>query len=497
MVGDSRPPRQKIKSVLTGADNGNVNSATWYWTAAPSATACSLFAIAVVVVGWKRHLAEVAILGSALLVVSVLPLTHALGGTRLVDGPPGSGWAAAIALPGAAIASLPLFGPPELLERWKWWIVTIGVLVTVAALALVSGTTSPPPVVTAVLLAVGVAGAAALVRRQWTLYRIGRLRSSLVAVIAIGSIAIATVTAVITSPGSTLSWFALGVENAGVGSAGVAILLGYRVKRNVVDVLAPIAARDPLVALEVGLSPEVHAFVAALERKDPITRDHVVRTSSLALQVALRAGLDRRTSRDVALGALLHDIGKLVVPSDILNKASALTDDEFQTIKTHPEAGERLLEGAPSLAAAARFVRWHHERYDGRGYPDRIAGHDLPFDVGIVSAADAWDAMTNTRQYRTAMSAADAAQILSDGAGTQWHPDAVRLLLAEVKGGAGAPEPAARPTIGRDLAVEACPCLSDVLLDVMHAADTPREAGAPSAAGEAVDGCDELINART
>jgi HD-GYP domain-containing protein (c-di-GMP phosphodiesterase class II) len=136
--------------------------------------------------------------------------------------------------------------------------------------------------------------------------------------------------------------------------------------------------------------------------------------------------------RDVFIGALLHDIGKLVIPSAIIGKASTLTDEEFATIRTHPEQGERLLAHAPTLAGAARYVRWHHERPDGTGYPDGLRGHEIPLEVSIVSAADAWDAMTNTRQYRTAMSAERAREILLAGAGTQWRAEAVRHLLEVV-----------------------------------------------------------------
>jgi HD-GYP domain-containing protein (c-di-GMP phosphodiesterase class II) len=235
-----------------------------------------------------------------------------------------------------------------------------------------------------------------------------------------------------TTAGSAGSWVVLTAENLGVLATVVAVLLGYRVRRDVADVLAPIVAFEPLSALEVGLSPSVHAFVAALDRKDRITRDHVVRTSALALRVAVRAGMPPGEVRTVALGALLHDLGKLVVPSEILGKPGALTDDEFRQIRTHPEAGERILATAPGLADAAPYVRWHHERFDGGGYPDRLAGDAIPVGVAIVSVTDAWDAMTNTRQYRTGMDVTAAELLLRTGAGSQWHPRAVELVLAEV-----------------------------------------------------------------
>jgi HD-GYP domain-containing protein (c-di-GMP phosphodiesterase class II) len=226
-----------------------------------------------------------------------------------------------------------------------------------------------------------------------------------------------------------VSWVVVVLDNLGLLVASAALVHGYRTGRDVAEVLAPLVDHDPLSALDVGLAPEVNAFVAALDHKDPITRDHVVRTAELALLASLEAGLSGRAARDVALGAMLHDIGKLVMPSEIIGKPSALTDAEYAVIRTHPEQGERLLAAAPSLASAARYVRWHHERHDGGGYPDGLGHPDLPFEVALVSAADAWDAMTNTRQYRAGMDPARAAEVLREGAGRQWHPEAVEYVL--------------------------------------------------------------------
>jgi len=440
-----------------------VSAEIWYLTASVSATACALLATVVVVAGWRRRLAEVAVLGAALFVVSVLPLVSGLGGTDLFGGAPASGWAASLALPGAVIAALPLLGASRLIRRWRIWVPSAMGSATLVAAALASDTDTPPSVIATPLLIVSGIGTMLLMRRQWALFRISGLRSPFVACIAIGFIALATIAGSRSSPGSFVSWLGVITENIGVLVAGLAVLVGYRLDRSVADVLAPIASLEPLTALEIGLSPEIHAFVAALDRKDSITRDHVVRTSALALRVALRAGFDHSGARAVAIGALLHDVGKLVVPSEILKKPAALTDEEFLTIKSHPEAGERLLQSAPSLRSATRFVRGHHERFDGRGYPDGLSGDEIGIDLGIVSAVDAWDAMTNVRQYRDGMPTREATRILREGAGSQWHPEAVRLVLDEVR-----QNPAVDLTpmsaIGRRAAEgQICDCLADVI----------------------------------
>ncbi len=129
---------------------------------------------------------------------------------------------------------------------------------------------------------------------------------------------------------------------------------------------------------------------------------------------------------------MLHDIGKLVIPSHILGKPGGLTDEEFGRIKTHPAQGAALLQDSPVLHHIAPLVRGHHERYDGTGYPDGLQGDEISLLVAIISVCDAWDAMTNDRHYQRARSHEGARAIMLEGAGSQWHPDAVRLLLAHL-----------------------------------------------------------------
>lgn len=172
--------------------------------------------------------------------------------------------------------------------------------------------------------------------------------------------------------------------------------------------------------------------MTALEHKDGVTRHHVIRVGELAMRVGLRAGLPPARLRILGMGALLHDIGKLAVDDAVLNKPGQLTPLEFAQIQEHPEHGESIIAGSPVLRGAAAIVRWHHEKYDGTGYPDRLAGEQIPLEVAIVSVCDAWDAMTHDRQYRQGMSLALAEQIMREGAGSQWAPRAVQHLLDEV-----------------------------------------------------------------
>lgn len=414
-----------------------MHASAWFVAASTTGAFCAIVAFAVLVAGWRKQLAEVSILGSSLLVLSLLTTAHSLGNIDLAGAAPEGQLVALLALPAAILVALPLLCPGSgmgrfLAHHWRVWVSANTGLAILLSLTLVHSTAAPSTAAKTTVAVLAATATLLLVNRQVFLYRVGRRRSAIFTAIALVILAASAIIAGRSTPGSTWSWVMLVMENLGVLMASAAILSGYRTGRNVAEVLAPILSTEPLAALEVGLSPEVHGFVAALQRKDPVTRDHVVRTSALAMRVAIRAGLPPDAVRSVALGALLHDIGKLMIPSEIINKPQALTDLEFAEIKTHPEQGERLLDDAPSLVGAVPSVRWHHERVDGHGYPDGLAGEEVTLAIGLVSVCDAWDAMTHTRQYREGMGDERAIEILRHGAGTQWRADAVAYLLAEV-----------------------------------------------------------------
>jgi HD-GYP domain-containing protein (c-di-GMP phosphodiesterase class II) len=134
-------------------------------------------------------------------------------------------------------------------------------------------------------------------------------------------------------------------------------------------------------------------------------------------------------------GGRLHDIGKIGVPDAILQKAGKLTDEEFEKMKQHPVVGFNILSGLRMLSDELVIVRSHHERYDGRGYPDRKKSDELPIFAWIVSAADAIDAMTSDRPYRRGMALEAAVQQVRAGAGTQFHPDVAEAVLDAVSNG--------------------------------------------------------------
>jgi putative nucleotidyltransferase with HDIG domain len=167
----------------------------------------------------------------------------------------------------------------------------------------------------------------------------------------------------------------------------------------------------------------------ALEAKDAVTSEHTEEVVRLAVAVAAELGLELEAVRNVELGAVLHDIGKVRVPEAILNKPGPLTDDEWEVMRTHPEVGERILRPIHSLQAILPIVRHHHERWDGTGYPDRLIGRAIPLGARIVAACDAYRAMTEDRPYRKALPEADARLELMDGIGGQFDRDCVDALF--------------------------------------------------------------------
>jgi diguanylate cyclase (GGDEF)-like protein len=178
----------------------------------------------------------------------------------------------------------------------------------------------------------------------------------------------------------------------------------------------------------------------ALEAKDGYTSDHAQAVGDLALSVGRRLGLEGEALSAAEFGAVLHDIGKIRIPESILNKPGPLDEDEWAVMRSHPEAGERILAPIASLAHVLPVVRSSHERWDGKGYPDRLAGEAIPLGARIVSVCDAYRAMIEPRPYRDARDPVVARAELIASAGTQFDPACVTALLAELDSRERAPD---------------------------------------------------------
>jgi len=167
-----------------------------------------------------------------------------------------------------------------------------------------------------------------------------------------------------------------------------------------------------------------------LEVDDEYTGFHSRSVVSLSVAVADEMGLSPKERRNVEFGALLHDVGKIAVPKEIINKPGPLTDDEWMVIKTHTIEGQRMLDRVGGLLSeVGRVVRSSHEKWDGTGYPDGLVGEQIPVGSAIVSCCDAFNAMTTDRSYRDAMPLEDAIEELEANSGTQFSPAVVEAVL--------------------------------------------------------------------
>ncbi len=173
----------------------------------------------------------------------------------------------------------------------------------------------------------------------------------------------------------------------------------------------------------------VEALANALEANDEYTSTHARWITDLSLRVGQELGLDERTLKRLELGALLHDIGKIGIPSDVLAKPGRLTAAERKLVQTHPELGERIIAPIDRLQSVRPIVRHCHERWDGRGYPDGVAGEDIPLESRIIFVCDAYHAMTSDRPYRRRLSHREAVRRLHEASGTQFDPQVVEVAL--------------------------------------------------------------------
>jgi len=169
------------------------------------------------------------------------------------------------------------------------------------------------------------------------------------------------------------------------------------------------------------------ALALALEAKDAYTRGHSQRVGDLAQSFALHLGLDPSDAERIRVAGLLHDIGKIAVPEALLNKAGPLTREEFMRVIDHPVIGEEMVRPLLTLSRVLQLIRHHHERYDGRGYPDGLLGLGIPYEVRLLSIVDAYDALTSHRAYRPAPLTHEAAigTLRREAAGGKWDPDMV------------------------------------------------------------------------
>ena len=199
---------------------------------------------------------------------------------------------------------------------------------------------------------------------------------------------------------------------------------------------------DSYRRLEQSSLEAIETLNATVEAKDPYTAGHSARVQRIAVAIGTELGLEPTRLTTLGNAALFHDIGKLAVPDAVLTKPARLDPDEYELIKKHSEQGAEIVGKLGRLRDTVPLIKHHHERWDGRGYPDGLAGEEIPLEAAVIGLADAWDAMTTDRPYQRALTLEEAYREIRTGRGTQFSPVVVDAFLAVARRSPGEFAPA-------------------------------------------------------
>lgn len=406
----------------------------------------ALAALALSVMAARVHDGRAVLVGTAFSVMATMLLVHALSTPGAWMGDNGlMRLTGALNVPvGAAIlaaSAFPALGRERHAEGLLWaQLGLLGALLAAAAVALASADRIPAVPATdgtaaRVIFVVGTAALVLLAWRAGRTYLLTRRSSDLLVTIGLVWLIGAQYGLLFYGMMDAPWWVAHGLEVAGIALVGIPAALDLRygiASRPLVGDLRP---ADLVADEEAFLGGRVRALMLRLAAKDPSIEGHTRRVAALAVQIGERLGLPERRLRLLALGGLLHDMGKLVVPDDILNKPAALSDEEFALIRLHPAWGRELLAELGGFAPLVlRLVESHHERLDAGGYPNHRPASDLELEVRILAVADVYDALTDERVYRPAWPPPQALALLADEAGRAFDSGCVRALYEVVAG---------------------------------------------------------------
>lgn len=283
------------------------------------------------------------------------------------------------------------------------------------------------------VMIVGLALCGVLARRAWRTSLLTHRAADAIVAVGIVWLAGALVASLVWDNWRLGWWIGHGIEIVGMAMVGIPVALDLRRGSQSRPLVGDFRAAELVAREEEFLGTHVRALLVSLAAKDVSTEEHTRRVALLAVQVGERLGLPAARLRALALGGLLHDIGKLTVASEILQKPAALTDEEFDAVKRHPEAGVAILRAIGNVPEIAlRIVHDHHERIDGRGYPHGVDGALLGLEARIMAACDVYDALVSDRVYRRAWTPEQALALLRQEVGIAFDASVVETLAAVV-----------------------------------------------------------------
>jgi putative nucleotidyltransferase with HDIG domain len=290
------------------------------------------------------------------------------------------------------------------------------------------------------LLAWGLGCLAILAHRAVRTHALTQRPADLLVVAGCAWLGVALFSQLVMGPGNVAFYSGHALELGGIALVGIPTALDLARGGASRPLVGDLTATELVAAEEAYLGTRVRSLLVRLADRDASTEEHTRRVALLAARVGEELKLPAALRRDLAVGGLLHDIGKLSVPLEILQKPGPLTDEEFTEIRRHPEAGRRLLEELGGFPATVhRLVSDHHERLDGTGYPRGLEGCDLKLETRILAACDVYDALVSDRVYRAAWTPERALALLHEESGTGYDAKVVEALERVVTPRAGAP----------------------------------------------------------
>jgi hypothetical protein len=402
------------------------------------ATVCAL---ALTIAGARQRDGHAVLVGCAFSVMAALLCLHGLATPGVfVDDVGVAAFTGGATLPigGAilALGALSALRRPAAVRPLLWLLAASVVLVAGLGLAAIVQPGLMPSVPESgspaawILLAAGLAFYGILFWRALRTYLLTRRGADLLVAVGIVWLAAALPAALLLSFRDLGWWLGHGFEIAGIAAVGFTV--AHDLRRGAAKsrpLLGDLRAADLVAEAEAFLGSHIRALLAELAEKDAYTEEHTRRVALRAAQVGDELGLSPGRLRELAIGGLLHDIGKLAVPDAILKKPGPLTDAEYHVVMQHVHTGEALLKELGGFSPLVRrLVRGHHERFDGSGYPRAVAGDPIPVDVAVLAVCDVYDALISERVYRRAWTHERALEHLRAGAGTKFDPTCVEAL---------------------------------------------------------------------
>lgn len=446
VVGAAAAAAPAVVHVLWGDVKVDLTAEMHFYSVGFSALVAAAAALGLTVVGARRSDTRTVLVGTAFAVMASLLALHGFATPGVWFGNNGvialTGGATLPA--GALILAMSVLPLPRVLQSVRPLLILEGVLLTIvlalgfSALvwpSLVPSVPAPNSNAAIALLVVGLATYGLLAVRALRTFLLTQRALDLVVVVGLVWLATALV------PALTMNYLQLGwwigheVELDGILLVGIAVAIDLARAAQSRPLAGDLRGADLVAAEDIFLGSHVRALTVRLADKDEYTERHTRRVALLAVQVGEQLGLSANRLRTLAIGGLVHDIGKLSVPDAILKKPAALDDDEYAVVQGHPEWGNKLLSELGGFSPAVRqLVRDHHERLDGAGYPRGLSAGEIDLDTRILTVCDVYDALISKRVYRPAWTHEDAMDLLRRETGTAFDARCVGALERVVAG---------------------------------------------------------------